>query len=249
LKKIIYICIGIFSVATSFAQTIEGMLEWGNETVLSFPVTGRVQIVEVQPGETIKKDQLLANLDKQPFAIKIQKYKAKVEEIQPLIFDAQLEMKHAKELYERTVLSEVELQKTEAQLKGLQAREIAAQSDVAFAQWEYEESRLVSPFDGVVVDSNLQKGVVISEENKSDIKLIVAQNNIMQVSVPIEIDMIKHIKVGQNVAVTVAGDDHQGMVKAIYFDSNKIENRTVKIQFSHSHKKLYFAGQKAKVTF
>lgn len=249
MKKIIYLCLAIFSVTGSFAQTIEGVLEWGNATVLSFSVTGTVQLVGVHPGEEIKKSQLLAYLGKQPFDIKIQKYKFKVEEIQPLIFDAKLEMAHAKELFERTVLSEVELQKIEAHLKGLQAREKAAQSDVALAQWQYGKSRLVAPYDGIVVESNLQKGMVISEENKSDVKLIVAQKNIMQVSVLIGIDLIKNIEIGQNVDVVVAGNNYQGVLKAINIGSSAAEKLTAKIQFSHNHKPMYFAGQKAKVIF
>ncbi len=242
-------CIYIFSSAICFAQSVDGVLEWGNETVLAFPVTGVVKTVGVKAGEKVKKGQLLAQLDKQPFIIKIKKYKAKVGEIQPLIFDAKLDMAHAEELYERTVLSEVELQKTEAHLKGLLARETVAQSDVDLAQWQYNKSRLVSPFNGIVTQLNLQEGMVISEENKSEIKLLVAKKNIMQVSVLLDYGMIKKLKMGLGVKVIVAGEEHKGTVQSISGAAAAVEKIIVKIQFSHGNRLYFYAGQKAKVIF
>ena len=70
-------CFFIFSPALCFSQEIEGVLEWGNTNVLSFSVTGTVKNINVQPGEKIKTDQLLAHLAKKPFDIKIQNKETK----------------------------------------------------------------------------------------------------------------------------------------------------------------------------
>ena len=56
--------------ATSLVQAaeIEATLEWANRRVAAFAVTGVVDKVLIAAGESVKKGQLLAQLDQSPFA-------------------------------------------------------------------------------------------------------------------------------------------------------------------------------------
>lgn len=227
------------------AAEYTAVLDWGDKTLMAFPVTGVVQSLHAQPGEAVKKGQLLARMDATPFIAKVKKYKANIARIKPLLADAHRELEQAQELFDQTVLSVVELQKIEGIYQRLQAEDQVARAELALAQWRVNKTQLNAPNDGRLVGSNLLPGMVISRENKAQVGLVLAASDTMQAIASVDAGQLAHLKVGQTVKVGVDDKLFSGQILAIVQTEDRSSSYQLMVKFNSGQ--LYWAGQPAKV--
>ena len=245
-KALLYVVCFLFSFNLC-AKDFNGLLSWPTRHVLSFPVTGIVETVFVQAGQQVSQGQKLAHLDLQPFQFRINRMQAKLNRIAPLLFDAQRDFDQAQELFERTVLSEVELQKIESTLKTLKADNDQVMAELALARWQHDHAQLHAPFSGRIIRQLLQTGQVISAESMSEIKMELVADRLMQVVFSVPAEQVAEFKIGQQTAVEVASQRYPAIVKSIVSASN--EDYRISLEFSHKSDIQYVAGQKAKAIF
>lgn len=247
--KMIALALLLLQSTSSLAEEFEGVLRWGQQTVLGFPLTGVIAEVSVQTGSRVKHKQQLAALDKTPFDSQIKKARAGVDRIEPMLFDVQQDYHQAQELFDRTVLSEVELQKAEVKLKGVKAEQAMANADLELARWQHRQSQLTAPFDAIVVHSNLVPGMVVSEENQSELRIELAQQGIMQVELKLTVIKLAAISMNQQVKVQIGKDSYSGTVKRIEMMPDASGLYGVQVEFSHPVERTYYAQQAARVVF
>jgi len=246
IKVLLYVVSFLLSVNVC-AKDYDALLSWPARQVLSFPVTGVVEKVFVQLGHKVMQGQKLAYLDLAPFNIQIKIMQAKVDRIKPLLFDAQRDFDQAQELFERTVLSEVELQKIESTLKALKADNDQANAELKLAKWQYDRAQLKAPFKGRVINQMLQAGQVVSTETMSEMKMELVSDGIMQVVFSVSADQVNEFQIGQNATVEVASERYPAIVKSIVSDAN--QQYHISLEFSSKPDIQYFSGQKAKAVF
>lgn len=167
MKRISFLFLLLMLNSVSYAEDIQATMSWAGLHKMGFVVTGVVETVNVQPGVKINKGDVLAQLDTRPFMYQVQICQAEIEEIQPRLFDAKTEFDQAQELFERTVLSVIELQKIEGIYKSLKAEESKAKAECKLKQWQADQAVLKTPNAAYVMSSNIYSGMVISDENKS----------------------------------------------------------------------------------
>jgi len=151
----------------SRAAELEAKLNWSGYHKYGFAVNGIVDEVNVDIGEKVKQGDLLAKLSATPFKYKIKKCQASLSQFDPSIFDAKLELDQADELFERTVLSEVELQKIDGRYKILIEQQNEVKAECLLQRWQSKLSVLKAKEPAYVLNSNIITGTVISDENKS----------------------------------------------------------------------------------
>jgi len=230
----------------SKAFEVTGVLDWSVLSVKSFYMQGTVKSVFVNSGEQIKKDQLLAQLDRRSLSAVIEKHKARVQQLEPLIFDAQVEFNNAEELYERTVLSEVDLQKKQGSLKRFKAQQAVALADLKIAKIKYQDAQLKASQNARVVQVDLIPGLVISEENMSAKKIILARLGEMLAKVIVTVDQATEIYPGQEASLKINGDKYKGIVTS---SKQQIDHYIVNVKFKYNEKTIYLAGKKVSVEF
>lgn len=231
------------------ADELVGTLDWANPQMLAFPVSGVIQEVRAQPGELMKQGQLVAKLDKRPFNYAINRHKASVDAIEPLIQDARREYQHAQELFDQTVLSEVELQKKQAQLAHLQAEQKMAQQDVSLAQWEQQHSVLRAPADGMLISSNLLPGKVISIENQAQVFAMFVESTMMAVHFDLSPEQRKSFSVSQNMEVKIDNQRLKARVSSITIRGTESVVYRMVLQFRQTSDQQYIAGQRAVLVY
>lgn len=247
--KTIALFLLLVQATSGFAEEIQGTLVWGQRVMLGFPVTGVISELNVQAGSMVKQKQLLAKLDAVPFTSRVKKAQSAIDKLEPMIFDAQQDYDQAQELYDRTVLSEVELQKTEVKLKGLKAEQAMAKADLELMQWQQKQSQLFAPFDAIVIQSNLAQGMVVSEENQSELRIELAKAGVMQVQLKVTADTLATITMNQKAKVVIAGDSYDASVKRIEPVPDASGMHSVQVEFTYPANRSYIARQAAKVVF
>jgi RND family efflux transporter MFP subunit len=242
--KCFLIILGLLSVTTVEAVELSATLDWANGRIAAFAVHGVVEKVYVVAGERVKKDQQLAQLDQTTFINSNKKYQAKVDGIKPRLFDVRQNYDQAQELYDRTVLSQVELQRAEVQFQGVEAEQAAARAELEIAKWQQRRSVLTAPCDCQVTGINLIPGMVINDENQITTVIELAETTVMDAV--ILLDQSMSLTMRQSVQVNVAGKNYQATVIAL---TALNEKRLARVQFRVDAANSLFAGQSAKASF
>ena len=246
IRMLLYVVsfLAAFSVS---AKDYDALLSWPDRQVLAFPLTGIVDKVFVQAGQQVEAGEMLARLDLEPFQIQIKIIQAKLDRITPLVFDAQRDFDQAQELFERTVLSEVELRRIESTLKGLKADNNQLIAELQLARWQHGRAQLKAPFKGRIIKQVLQIGQVVSVESMSEMMMELVPDRLMQVVFGVSAGQVSEFKMSQKATVEVASERYPAIVKSIVSDAN--QQYLISLEFSGKPEIQYVAGQKAKVVF
>lgn len=241
--KSVYFMLMLCSAVVQAAE-FSATLDWGNRRQAAFVVPGVVDKVAVNVGELVKPKQLLAQLEQQPFVLMRNAAQARADMLGPRVFDAKQDYDQAQELYQRTVLSQIELQKAETRYKGVQAEQVAARNEYELAQWNLNKTALYANCNCLVTAVTLLPGMVINSENQFRAVIELAEAGVMEAEVIL--DQTVALRLQQTAQVIVGKQQYAGNVVALVVNAGK---RVARVQFRHNPDTPLFAGQIAKVMF
>ena len=221
--------------ASSLAVDVDAKLEWSDYQKHGFSVNGIVEKVVVDIGQKVNKGSVLASLSSTPFKYRVQKCQATINKFDPLIFDAKLEFDQAEELFEKTVLSEVELQKIDGRYKTLIEQQNVAKADCLLKKWDMKLSVLKAKESIYILNSNVTPGVVISDENKSSIYIESVSSKKASAVASLVYAQKKQFSIGQELKVVVDLQEFPAKIKFIDMQPNKDGKYKVMAEFYYTN--------------
>lgn len=146
------------------------------QATVSAEVTGKLEEVLVEEGMTVEAGQLVARLDDATERAQLELSRARevsarsaLREIEVQLADAERTRARQRELHQRELVSQSELDRAETEVQSLRARLASRRDDIEVARREVElRSQLVeelnvrAPFGGVVVAKSAQPGEMVS---------------------------------------------------------------------------------------
>ena len=156
------------------AQTVvEGTVEWARRASLGVPVTGVVARVEAEPGERVESGQVLVALDPGRFDAAVAAARAQMTRLAPDVAEARREFERAEDMYERTLVSEHDLELARIALAQAEADAAHAEAVLRIAEIDRDRSVVRAPFAGVVIERRVEIGEVVNTqvENASLVEL------------------------------------------------------------------------------
>lgn len=192
------------------------------QATVSSKVTGKVSEVLIEEGMKVKQGQILARLDdsnvKANLDVALAQWaaaKAKVEEVQAQLKQANLEYQRAGELAKQNVVSSSELDRAEADAKSLRAQLLLTERDVTVAErqvglWrqQLDDTVIRAPFDGVVTTKDAQPGEMISPVSagggytRTGIGTVVDMDS-LEIEIDVNESYINRVQSGQPVVATL----------------------------------------------
>jgi multidrug efflux system membrane fusion protein len=157
MKYVITIVLMFFSSVVAAAE-YSTRLEVGRELILGVMVSGVVQEIKVGEGQRVKQGQLLLELDQREFKSELQRAKARANRANGLFDEALREEERATELYDRTLLSDHDLQKALIGRLDAESRKFEAATDLMQAKLNMERSRILAPVAGRITNVSTWKG-------------------------------------------------------------------------------------------
>ena len=118
----VFTVICIAGITPTLALDIKAELDWARRVELGTPVKGVVQHVMAQSGQRLARNDVLLQLDDRAFKSRAKGLKAQVAHYKAEFVEAEREQERALELYDRTVLSDHELQVAKNNLIAAEAR-------------------------------------------------------------------------------------------------------------------------------
>ncbi len=113
-------------------------------------VSGEVAEVLVKQGAAVQKGELLLKLDETLFRARVSAAESRLQADEAQLRQAERELERARELYDRTLLSDYELQEAEVAQLQAKARRTEAWSRLVEARQDLQRARLHAPFTGRV---------------------------------------------------------------------------------------------------
>ncbi len=239
---------GLLPLQALLAEELSGTTTWVNRVELSTPVAGVIIQVSAAADQRLKQGQVLLSLDQRPFEYRIRGLQAKIDKLQVLRDEMQAELKRAMELYERTLLSDHELELAKIDAVSADADYRLAQSELSTAQLDKEYSTLRAPFDAVVLKRYAEKGQVVSSpELMPQVLFVLASSEKMKVQTTLDGNAVLGLKKGQAVKVQIGEIIFEGSISVLGLEPGTDTGAyPLEVEFETSGR-LIRAGRKAKL--
>jgi membrane fusion protein (multidrug efflux system) len=131
-------------------------------TLLSSQILARIENVHVRAGENVVKGQLLVILKSEGLKAQLAQAMAMVDTSQALLTEAKVSFERAQTLKEKGVVSQSELDNAVTYFRRYGTELVAAKQRINVAQTAFENSKITSPFSGVVVERSSEPGNMAS---------------------------------------------------------------------------------------
>jgi len=208
--------------AASTVLNASGYVTARRQATVSSKFTGKVSEVLIEEGMEVEKDQVLARLDdanvRTSYALaeaQLRASETSLKETRVLLSEALAIFRRTKNLLERGLASEAEMDRARAGSESLAAQLERKQADVRVAEkqldvyrQQLEDTIIRAPFTGVVVAKNAQPGEMISPVSAGGGFTRTGIGTIVDMaSLEIEIDVneayINRVKAGQKIIATL----------------------------------------------
>ena len=248
-RNVVRSLILFFLFSTSaMASELPAELVWSKRLVLSTTVTGVVDKVLVSPGQRLKAGTVLLSLDAREFKAARDQAAAKLLAAKTTYDEAKRETVRSQELFERTMISEHELQiekNNEAQAKAqyLNAKAYLQQTDIAL-----ERSRILAPYDCLVLGVPVQPGQTILSNLQAEPLAVVAEADHMIARAWLSSAEVAKFSAMQAKQVTVSGRKFNIVSQTIAAEANNKGQYALEVLIQTAGASLR-AGQAASIIF
>lgn len=237
--------------ATVSAAGYDATVIFGRRVELGLPVSGIVKTVNVMTGQSVTAGQTLMALDDTPFVALVAQAEAGLVRGSADQTVAARDYQQARQLYERTLLSNVELENAKLNAERADAALSQAQARLTQARYELEHSRITAPFDGWVLDARTRAGESITNTLENRPVLVLAEQG--EYVARLQVPLSQTLLMGQQAKVIVAGRQFEGRIattglEPVHRAGSGSPQYEIGVAFK-TGKLLLRAGQPARVEF
>ena len=174
---------------------------------------GRIAKIYMKPGDMVNKDKLLAELDTTTLKLQANQAEAALAVANAAYKDALLNHQRIQKLYEKTAVSQMQLEKSALALEAADTQQKSAEAALNTVKHMLNMSYMRAPFAGIITSKNMEEGDMInpmmgmSVGNSGVLTLMDLKKVKITLDVPTE--DIEKISIGQkcNVKVDTYPDD------------------------------------------
>jgi len=184
--------------------TATGTVQPVDTVAVDTQVSGTISKVYTDFNATVRKGQLLAELDKTVLNAQVQQVVASIQQAKSQLTYQQSNVNRQQQLYKVGAISKAELEAAQNEYKVAQAGLISANSQMQAAQKNLSLANIYSPIDGTVLSRNVSEGQTVADSFNTPTLFSIAKDlRQMQVRAAIDEADIGNIKKGQRVTFTV----------------------------------------------
>jgi multidrug efflux system membrane fusion protein len=236
-------------VTTLHAAEFEGEVRWGEPLTLSTSLEAEVVQAAARPGEQIKRGALLVQLEDGVFRAELAAARAEVAHQKLLISEARNELQRSEELYERTLLSDHDLDLARIAHAGANSGHQQAVAQVAAAERALARTRIAAPFDAMVLARHVQAGATVNGRFNAVplYTLVAAQERMVRLLVAAR--QASGVKPGAELALQMGERRYRGTVAAIahHGEPGAAPQMTIDILFTPAAGDAVAIGETARV--
>ena len=140
----------ITQTANTELRRYPSIVEPAKESKLSFEVAGQMLEIELEVGQKVIEGEVLAELNSTSLELQEQEARARLEEAQANVRNAQADYDRKSKLRNDGFVTQAEFDQSSSTLSGSKALVSQAQKQLDIATENLSKATLISPFDGVI---------------------------------------------------------------------------------------------------
>ncbi|MEG9546045.1 efflux RND transporter periplasmic adaptor subunit [Mannheimia sp. HC-2023] len=206
-----------------------GSVRASKRTEVGAQVSGKIQKLYVELGQTVKQGDLIADIDSSNQSNTLSTAQAQLASYKAQLTSAQVALEVAQSNYSRltklyransTALSDVETAKNtlasaKATVDNIKAQLKSAEISVNNAQTNLNYTQIISPMDGVIVSVPVSVGQTVNSNQTSPTIVQVADLSKMLIKLEISEGDITQVKVGQQVKFSTLAEPNREYLATI----------------------------------
>ena len=165
LLPLFMVALAPWSIAKS--ASFDAMLHFSQRATLSVPVSGIIDKINIAVGQRVSIDEVLLSLNPTRFAAAVIRAEAEVKIKTSNQLESTRDFEHAQELYDRAVLSNVELENAKLKYNRSVAELEATQAKLSQAKYDLEHSTIAAPFEAWAIVPPLSKQITLALSGES----------------------------------------------------------------------------------
>ena len=201
--------------ANAEVRRYPSVVQPARESKLSFEVGGKLQAINLEVGQRVKRGDVLAEIDPASLNLKVQQNSASLDEASAQLRNAQLDYDRKKTLLEKNYVTQSEFDSASSQLKSLQAQVDQARRQLDLSKEDLNKAKLESPFDGVISSVEAQD---YAQVGAGEMILGLYSEGSYEVSFSVPAVIINKLKVGTTASISFAdipGQEYTGHIKEL----------------------------------
>ena len=196
------------------AENSEYMTLYGNvdirDVALGFRVFGRIEKLNYEEGDTVKKGDVMAVLDKRPFQNELSLRQAEMHEAQAFLANAEKLYERLASLVKTGSVSQGDYDDALANRDEARARIKTAQARIDLAQTSLDDTEIHAPNDGTILTRVREEGSIVGE---GQFVYTLALKNPVWVRTYVDEPYLGEIYEGQKATVTTdSGGSYEGQI-------------------------------------
>jgi multidrug efflux system membrane fusion protein len=192
--------IKVAETSTKQVRMISGTTKPVDQTALSFAVGGTVEEVKVKLGDQVRKGQVLAELDQQPFVLGVRDAEAELSKAHANVVERRANYERYVALYESNNASKAELDEARASFDSAKSQVKAAEAQLGLARRDLRKTQLKAPFKGTISVKEIEPYVEVppgkaifgldGEESGFEVSAAVPESLVINLNLGDEADVI-----------------------------------------------------------
>lgn len=229
-------------------HVLSGVVQAAQTSQLSFELSGVVETVEVNLGDTFEKGDTLATIDSKVFQLAVKQREGQLSEVLARIREAQKDVARKQQLVKSGAVSQAELDVAQTQLNALRDQAEVAQAQLSIAKEDVDDTRLVAPYSGTIAARHIEPSQRVTPAQPA---FTIEGQDALEVSLSVPENMVNFLQVDDPVNVTVyaLGDTSiKGQIFEISGRASRANAFPVTVKLSQTPPGLQ-PGMSAEVTF
>jgi RND family efflux transporter MFP subunit len=178
--------------ATEQIRKFSGLVAAVDSSGLSFEVGGQVETVEVDIGDRVKKDQVLAVLDPEPYQLEVEAAKAELVKARANVVNTKGEAERQKRVFKQGAGAKSDLDSAEYDYKAARSAVNFQTAKLNLAERDLRKTTLRSPYDGAIAWRSVepheevkvgQKVFAIDAKGTMEVQLAVPETTIDRIHI------------------------------------------------------------------
>lgn len=230
-------------------RKISGVVKAVDETYLSFAVGGTVEVVKVDLGDRVKKNDVLAVLDKLPFQLSVQNADGELKKAEARVLERRANYERTSALYESNNASKAELDEARAGFDNAKGQVEVVKAQLGLARRDLNKTVLRAPYHGVISVKQIEPHVEVPP-GKAVFGLDGEESG-FEVAVAVPETLVFHVSAGQKATVffpTLKNRKVPGVIKEVGTRSQTANAYRVTVRLGEQFSELR-SGMSVEVAF
>lgn len=181
-----------------------GEIQPETQVKISADVAAKITRLDVKEGDWVEKGQFLVELDRERYIAAVENSQANANLVKENMIKAEKDYKRMKDLYDKNLESEANLEQAFASFKVESARYQSALAGLKQAKDDLSKTSIYSPMAGTVSQLNKELGeIALGSQFQEDVIMVISNLNNMEAVVDVDENDIVSVELGDKATIEV----------------------------------------------